>query len=105
VRDTARHLQQPRVALGFGLAPHLLGHVLHRAQVARAAVRAQQLGAHAHVPRLARRPHDPVPEVEPRAGVQRRVHRVAHVLQLVRMHVLQDVVQAAGGRPEAADGA
>jgi hypothetical protein len=106
VRDTACHLQQPRIELGFALAPHLFGHVLDRAQVVpTAVVRTQQLGAGTHVPLLARRAHDPVPDIEPRPAAQRRVHRLAHVLPFVRVHELQEVVQAPGGRSEAVDGA
>lgn len=57
------------------------------------------------VPPLTRRAHDPVRDIEPLPGAQRRIHRFAHALALVRVHALQEVVQAIGGRPEAVDGA
>jgi hypothetical protein len=112
IEGVGDRLERDRQPLGdarrllCGLAAGLAGHVLDCAQVARAAAFfAQQLGAHAHVARVARPQHDPVPEVEPRAGVQRRVHRVAHLPPLVRVHAPQDVPEAGAGRPEAADGA
>jgi hypothetical protein len=106
MRNTAGHLQQPRIEPGFAPAPHLLGHVLDRAQVARAGiVREQPLGACMHMPHLTRWAHDPVVDIEPCPGTQCRVHRVAHALALVRVHDLQEVVDAIRSRPDAVNGA
>jgi len=66
---------------------------------------ARSSSARAHVPLLACGAHDPVPDIEPLPAAQRRVHRVAHLLPLVRVHELQEVVQAIGCRREAVDGA
>jgi hypothetical protein len=102
--ECGRQLLGDTVRLLFGLARG--ADVLDRAQVARAAVvRTQQFGAHAHLPFLTRGTHDPVPDVEPRSGVECRLHGVAHAWLLVRMHDLQEVIQAPGGRFHAADGA
>ena len=72
----------------------------------RAAVgRMHRLGARAHVPLDPRGTHDPVSDIEPLPAVQRRVHRVAHALPIIRVRALQEVVKAARAGPETVDGA